>query len=56
MRKNREQRQAELRRLDAWLQKVYAVHPLLFNLLSLALALVLFGAAMLLNLLFGGKL
>jgi hypothetical protein len=56
MRKSREERQREFRELDLWLQRLHAEYPVLFNLLSLAVAVVLFGAAMLLNLLFGGKL
>jgi hypothetical protein len=42
--------------LILWLQRLHVEYPVLFDLLSLAVALVLFGAAMLLKLLFGGKL
>jgi hypothetical protein len=46
---SREQRQRQFQQIDAWLQRLHAEHPTLFNLLTVAFALVLFGFAMLLK-------
>jgi hypothetical protein len=46
---DRHQRQSQFRQINLWLQRLHADHPILFDLLAVAIALVLFGVAMLLK-------
>jgi len=46
---SRQQRQQQLREIDPWLQRLHKEHPVLFDLLTVEVALALFGVAMLLK-------